>query len=707
MSPAMVLALLLFAAPALQDAEAARQAPVSQVQDALPFKPFLDWMLDPGGRLNIQEISSADRQNSFEPLDSRFPPHQSGTLWLRFTLEQRHLLESRPPALLLDMGDNVPGVPLLMVPKITSPGGAVEWQNIVPGRQGLFLLPEAQALPLTMYVRLDGLPSLWFAPMLRTPQNAATALERMVYPAVLTALGVVMLLCLLRVPTDRGQCRVWMGLYVGAALVHAVYGMPAAPEGVVPIRELPGVLAPGIALMLLPHVGRHLMRTREKSRSLDIQYQLLSLPGVVPALLPLVPNLAWTSWYLALWPLVAVLFVPTSLGACIAGLPGARRFLLACLLSMSGATVGILGMLEILSSPLLSAGPLLGVALGALFVAGVASPADSAPKAAPGEAKEENEDDEENTGLRLLSPEEIQGAAPLPVVASPQAQTPAPSLSARDAESHYALDERLRPHLDALLQEGAGIPSGDALPPASRRHVEAMVNAARAITSLLGAAAGTAQERSAAPAVFDLQQLLREAHAQVAEEAERKGLRISWFMPPHLPQYYSGNAAGISQVVRLLLESSVRAAQHGFVQLTVRRVPESVNPGHLLFSISDSGSGMPPHTRSSLALARAWELAGAQGGGMSAESDAQGAAVNFTLQLKPHSMPQAETDAATQTGRVIVVDELSSNRQLLAFFLEGLPCVVEEARNISEAVQTCRTERAALLLMNCDMPESG
>jgi CheY-like chemotaxis protein len=433
--------------------------------------------------------------------------------------------------------------------------------------------------------------------------------------------------------------------------------MPAAPEGIVPMRELPGVLAPGIALMLLPHVGRHLMRTRDKARILDVQYLLLSLPGAALALLPLVPNFAWTSYYLALWPLATVVFVPTSLGAWISGLPGARRFLLACLVSMSGATLGILGMYAFLSSPLLPAGPLLGVTLGALFIAGTALPKDDEPESERAEAKTQDEpEEEEESGLRLLSPEEIPEDSPYADPAL-HPEPSAPLLSARDAESAFA--------------------------------------------------SGAALEHSPPHTVFDLQQLLREAHTQAAEEAERKGLRISWFMPPHLPQYYSGNARGISQVIRLLLESSVRASGQGFVQLTVRRVPESVNPGHLLFSISDSGSGMPPHARSALALAKAWELAGEQGGGMSAESDARGATINFTLQLEPQSAPQAEEDIAAQARRVIIVDEFSGNRQLLAFFLEGLPCVAAEARNIGEAAQICRTERAALLLINCEMPEAG
>ena len=799
--------LLLLALLPPHNVQAARQVPAGQIQDALSCRPFLDWMLDPGGRLNIQDISSPERQHAFTPLDMRFPPHQAGTLWLRFTLGQR-APESRPATLLLDMGDGIPGTPLLFAPKNPLFASTAEWQDIQPSQRFLFLLPDAQADPQTMYIRLEGLPSPWFAPMLRTPHNAATNSERMIHPAILAALGVVMLLCLLRWLTERGQWRIWTGLYTGAALAYAVYGIPATPEGIVPMRELPGVLAPGIALMLLPHIGRHLMQTRDRARSLDIQFLLLSLPGAVLALFPLVPGFAWTSYYLALWPLATMLFVPTSLGAWLYGLPGARRFLLACLASMIGAAAGTLGMYALVSSPLLPASPLLGVTLGALFIAGMAKPegneldagqctakaqqptaledmrlrllpldgiAAPPPVAAPAQqaasthvssAHGSLEDADlrllspeeaaatppvaipaqqavaahislEDAELRLLSPEEaatpppvaipaqhavsahsaLEGAelrlsSPEEAAATPSIETPfeppAPEqlLAVRDMQNYSTLEANLRPHLNALLRESAGI-ALCALPPAARQHAETIASLGRAIASLLDTSASAmVLDHSTAHTVFDLQQLLRDIHNQLAGEAERKGLNISWFMPPHLPQYYSGNAKGVSQVIHLLLESSVRATQQGFVQLTVRRVPESVNPGHLLFTINDSGSGMPPHARNSLALARAWELAGAQGGKMSVESDARGAIINFTLQLKPQPAPLAAMDATKQAKRVIIVDELSGNRQLLAFFLEGLPCVIEEARTLEEAAQACRTEDAALLLLDCDMPEA-
>ena len=110
--------------------------------------------------------------------------------------------------------------------------------------------------------------------------------------------------------------------------------------------------------------------------AIEIQYVLLSLPGVAVALLPLVPGYSWTIRYLELWPLATLLLVPTTLGAWLCGLPGARRFLLGCLLPPAGVVVALLGLkgIFVLSDPTLATMPLGGVALGGPIIAGTGAP---------------------------------------------------------------------------------------------------------------------------------------------------------------------------------------------------------------------------------------------------------------------------------------------------------------------------------------------
>ena len=112
------------------------------------------------------------------------------------------------------------------------------------------------------------------------------------------------------------------------------------------------------------------------------------------------------------------------------------------------------------------------------------------------------------------------------------------------------------------------------------------------------------------PGTFDLQELMLKAHNSVAAEADARNLALSWFTAPYLPRAYEGDREKLAEVLYMLAESAVRATQRGAVHIRVQRVPESADPGHLLFTITDSGAGAPPQDRNPLALVRAWELVG-------------------------------------------------------------------------------------------------
>lgn len=713
----MLFCLLLSACGALSASSSGAQVwmqklvPAIQVQAATPMLPYLDWLSDPSGRFSVEEVALPEHQASFRPLNMNKLPYESGTIWLRFTLAPRPL-ESRPSTLLLDLGEGVPSTPTLYVPRRTMTPGVTEWQDFTPSQHSVFLMPDARSTPVTAYIKMDGLPGIWFDPMLRTPHNAATAMERLARPAVIVALAVVMLLCLLRGLSERGEWRIWTGCFTGAALLHAIWGAPATPHGHVAMADIGTVLAPGVALMLLPHVGRHLMCTRSRARVYDIQYFLLTLPGAVLALLPLIPGFSWTCRFLALWPLGALLLAPTTVGAWLSGLPGARRFLLGCLAPAAGTGLGILGIGSSAPASLTATAPLWGLALGALIIAGTATTRDQRENDASRDAETSSAPPPPETELRIMAHDDPpEGDMAPPVVETPPS---ADAPSAPDAEERerrtLVLEKRLRAPLDVLLREGAAL--GEcSLPPAARQHAEAMVNAVRSMAVTLADPTGSEAPPAAmenGEQVFDLQQMLREAHDTVAVSAENKNVALSWFMPPYLPQRYEGDGTRLSQVLRMLLESSVRATGRGAVQLAVRRVPESVDPGHLLFTVTDTGDGVPPAERSSLALARAWELAGAHKGFLGVESGPQGASVSFTVHLGVHQGDVGVESAAAPVEQaaarsIIVADDSPSNRQLLAFFLEGLPYQVREARTAEDAAGLFREAPAALLVFDGDM----
>lgn len=696
-------------------APAQTMLPAAPTTSSTPLLPYLDYLLDETGTMDVEEAAAPDKAGDYRPLALKDLPRETGVMWLRFTLAP--LPEgTRPATLLLDMGESVPGMPMLYEPVSNSLSGALEWRESSPAQRNVLLLPEAGKEPLTCYIRLDGLPGLWFAPMLRTPQDAATNWGSLSRTAAILALGVVMLLCLLRGLSEKGQWRVWTALYVGVALGQGLMGMPASGSGHIGLGESGAVLAPGVALMLLPHVGRHLMRTRERSRALDIQLLLLSLPGAVLALLPLVPNFGWLTRYLDLWPLGTLIFVPTALGAWIMGLGGAKRFLLGCLLPPLFVAGGMLGLDSGFAPNLLASAPLWGTALSALIIAATRAPHDTAVAQADSTAAKAVRREADGTitldqplddpNLRLIPP-----GPPMPSddseadasAARPDPQTAPHAGLLSDLSPNFPpnlLEDALRLPLDRLMREGAAL-GHCALPPAVRQYAENMLGAARQMADIVSNPKQLNQERptTEAAAPFNLQHLMREAHDAVAPAAESAGIGLAWYMPPHLGHMYEGEAGALNETLCLLLESAVRATKHGAVHFSVRRVPESADAGHLLFTVTDTGSGMPPKERSSLALTRAWELAGAHKGFLGVECSPHGTTIAFTLHLKYLERDDSE-DAPVERRQplVLVAAESALDRQMLARMLDGMPCRNAEARSLSEALQLHKGEVALLLI---------
>lgn len=695
--------------------------PASLDAPSMPLLPSLDYFIDETGAMDVEEAAAPENAAAFRPLALKDLPRESGVTWLRFTLAPLPAGQ-RPATILLDMGESVPGEPVLCEPVQNSLSGALEWRETSPAQRNVLLLPEAGKEALTCYIRLDGLPGLWFSPIMRTPQDAATNWDSLARTAAMLALGVVMLLCLLRGLSEKGQWRIWTALYVAVALAQGVIGMPAFGSGHVSLGDAFGVLTPGLALMLLPHVGRHLMHTRSRSRALDIQLLLLSLPGAALALLPLLPGFAWLIRYLNLWPLGALLFVPSALGAWIMGLGGAKRFLLGCLLPPLFVAAGILGLDSGYAANLMASAPLWGTALSALIIAATKTPRDEAENEvdaatdkdtrAPENAAAMTEEDVLTLEQPLDDPN-LRLIAAMPVALSPRDRgksdvtPPSPVSADRNAPPAPAslpgfLEDALRLPLDRLLREGAAL-GHCALPPAVRQYAENMLDAAREMSKILSNPNLLHQERgeNEPRAPFNLQHLMREVHDFVAPDAESAGIGLAWYMPPHLGHMYEGEAHALRDTLCLLLESAVRATEHGAVHFSVRRAPESADAGHLLFTVTDTGSGMPPQNRSSLALTRAWELAGAHKGFLGVECTPHGTTIAFTLHLTYREPDEPAESGGKKSARahVIIAAQGATERQSLLRMLEALPCRGSAARNVDEALELSATQPALLVVM--------
>ena len=673
----------------------------------LGILPYLSAFLDTDGDMSVEEVATPGMMPSFQPLHPRTLPRSSGVTWLRLEIPAAGTESTE--SLMLDLGQGVPAGAVLYTPDIDPLSRQTTWQESQANWRNLLPLPLPAETPQVCFIRLDGQPPLWFAPTLRSLDNLAGAPESLLGPGVMLALAVVMLLALLRGITERGQWRFWTALYVGAALTHAVLGGPDLGAGNITPADAVSAMAPGLALMFLAHLARHLMQTASHSRLLDIQYLLLSLPGAVLALLPLWPDFSWLGRFLPLWPMLALIFVPTTLGAWLMGVPGARRFLLGCLVAALGAGLAVLDLGTLLPPFVQGTLPLWGTALSALIIAGMSAPgreagtsAEPADPLAPGRPARNQTITDPN--LRLLDTD----GNTLPLMTGLSQPAPAPATVEAESASATAirrLEQALAAPLREIVEQNRQLEQC-ALPHDVRSRVENMGRRARQALSLLHDPAGDAAAPAApAPAdtaraekrVFDLRKTLRQAHDTCRPLAEKSGIALGWHVPADLEQLYEGPAGELEDVLRLLLEDALRATKGGKIHFAVRRVPDSKHPGHLLFQVRDTGTGLPPEQRSASLLARIWELSSSHGGFLGVESGPRGTSVIFTLQLH---LPEASDGEDLPTVLVCAPD--AATRRELGAMLRDLPCTCHEtgtlAHGLAAGARKGRTPAAVLLV---------
>lgn len=118
--------------------------------------------------------------------------------------------------------------------------------------------------------------------------------------------------------------------------VQAFWGLPTTPAGEVSRWDMPGLLAPGVALLILPHVGRHMLRTRHHAPFIDMQFVLLALFGIALSVAPLIPGYTWTLQFRRCGPCSCFCSCPAPSRPVPGRLPGAKRFLLICILPPLG-----------------------------------------------------------------------------------------------------------------------------------------------------------------------------------------------------------------------------------------------------------------------------------------------------------------------------------------------------------------------------------
>jgi len=224
--------------------------------------------------------------------------------------------------------------------------------------------------------------------------------------------------------------------------------------------------------------------------------------------------------------------------------------------------------------------------------------------------------------------------------------------------------------------------------------------------------------------LFSLGRLLQELIDASRAQADSLHLSLTMQLPEWLPRSFHGDPVRLKQIMNNLISNALKCTRRGGVHLNVEYDAQRIT-----IDVIDSGEGVPADKRESifdpfiqvdktrasrggtgLGLPISRRLARAMGGDVILlRSSETGSVFRVTLALEAsHESPRDEQTQRifrNPRGRILVVEDNSTNRFVAEALLASLNCPATIVDNGAEAVQLLGEQHFDLVLMDCQMPE--
>ncbi|WP_088891931.1 PAS domain S-box protein [Leptolyngbya ohadii] len=212
---------------------------------------------------------------------------------------------------------------------------------------------------------------------------------------------------------------------------------------------------------------------------------------------------------------------------------------------------------------------------------------------------------------------------------------------------------------------------------------------------------------------------------------DRKGLTLRIDRSADLPPWIKTDEAKLRQILNNLLENAIKFTQSGQVQVGVA---QGRSPDFLRFSVSDTGCGIAAAEMGKLFEAFIQTQSGRQSGQGSGlglficrrlvqllggeiwvnSQPGQGTTFEFEIQataeqMEDRSLPLAQRVIGLAAGqpryRILVVDDVATNRLFLVHLLEEVGFEVHQASTGSEAIAQWQQHQPHLIWLDLRLPE--
>ncbi len=276
------------------------------------------------------------------------------------------------------------------------------------------------------------------------------------------------------------------------------------------------------------------------------------------------------------------------------------------------------------------------------------------------------------------------------------------------------------------------------LDPEQRKYIKIAGSSARSLTELIGDVldfskieAGKVEIR---PIEFEVRQWLAETTEIVTERAVARGLELNWDVDSKIPKTIWGDQYRLQQVLLNLIWNAVKFTEEGSISVGVEREPGGREEASLVFSVRDTGVGIPAgrtssifdtfslgdesrtrtHGGSGLGLAISRSLVEKMGGRIWVESElGVGSTFRFTLPQRPgahgsiihNGHDTMDSTECHRVLRVLVVDDNLVNRLVAVATATKCGHQVAEAENGHQALEIlARGDAFDVVLMDIQMP---
>ena len=231
---------------------------------------------------------------------------------------------------------------------------------------------------------------------------------------------------------------------------------------------------------------------------------------------------------------------------------------------------------------------------------------------------------------------------------------------------------------------------------------------------------------------FRTSAMIEDAMTIVRPGALAKNLLLKSVVSSNVPEWLMGDQSRLRQVLLNLLSNAVKFTEKGTITIDVR-LQTSVGHGERVrFSVADTGIGVAAdrqhrlfkkfsqgdssmsrrHGGAGLGLVICKQLVELMDGQIGIHSDVdQGSTVWFTARLPAVNPPTSQSSseapveyAADKKVRILVVDDIETNREIVEAYLRDNNYDVAAVGSAVDAIRLLRSERYDVILMDIQMP---